>query len=499
MLDFGSKLVSTAKARILEHFRPSDYDEMADVILTRVSTKFQDRVLAQRVETIDAKSLVNTLARAERLGFSVDDVLDERPVTNGSGKTEQVIPSLKGLPLQQLRQPQPQQQQQASLSTTQGSNGLVQCGACKRPCSGMEALNYHSKKAACDPDFNYENVGKNICPHCGCSFGSSGGVNYHIKGEVCGTYSEEATQAVHQALRRFVHGRAQRNQNGWAQAPSAGAATPAAAPKYEQPSQTPSRSHHPSPHPPSSATQFPRDDPYKHLTPETLQRFRHDMANAEEIYGQKMRDAMQLPEPESTDRLSRHKNAYNAKISTTRKRYGVRLRERRSKEEVDAERIRLLRRPDAPDLWLEQERKARELERSSKRPFDNANGPGFVNGGPPSQAPQSQPQPQQNGHPPMDSPRKRVPLSEMGGLSGSAGSAEVVDPTAYQAPSSQPRGFAQVQQQQPPAQMNTPNQGTRAEPMAIDDNSDTARSRDQSGSETESSDDDDDDEDIPAA
>lgn len=488
MLDFGQKLVSTSKAQILEHFQPSDFDDLADVILTRVSPRFLDRALAQRVETIDAKSLINTLARAERLGFSVEDILEEHPASNGVGKKEQVIPSLKGLPLQQLQQSA--RQRNDSPLVQHDSNGLVQCGACKRPCSGLDALSYHSKKAACDPGFNYDNVGRNICPHCGCTFGSSNGVTYHIKSEVCGTYSKETAQAVREALRSYAQNQTQRSQDRWAQ-PREAAPTM----KVGQPTYTPSRAQQPSPHPPISASPLQRDDPYKHLDPATLERFRRDMALAEETYGQKMRDAMLLPEPESTDKLSRHKNAYNAKVSTTRKRYGIRLRERRSKEEVDAERTRLLQRPDAPELWLEQERKARELEKLGKRAFDAQHGPSSSTPvpdrtpGPPSHS-------QQTGHLAVESPRKRVPLSEMGGLSGSAGSAEAVDPTAHQGPSSQPRGFAQKQQQAPP-QASRPTQGTRGDPMAIDSNSETVRSQEASDSETDSSDDST-DEDIPA-
>lgn len=501
--DFGQRLVATAKGQLLSHFQQSDFDEVADVILKKVSTRFLDRALAQRVETIEARNLVNVLASAERLGFSVDDIVEEHPRTNGSGKTESVIPSLEGLPLQQLSQP-PQQQPREEVPEPDAGIGIIECGACKRPCSGVEALTYHSKKAACNPDFRYEDIGKSICPHCGCLFGSSGGVNYHLKSEVCGAYSEATTKAVYQRLESYVENKGQRqtqNRNkGWAQrarAPAAAVTSPVATPGYQQTGQrqlvyTPLPTQQASPHP-SSASHNPRDDPYEHLSAETLAKFRWEINQAEETYGKKMRDAMLLPEPESTDKLSRLKNAYNAKVSTTRKRYGIRLKERRSKEEVDAERIRLLGRPDAPDLWLEQERKARDLERNVKRPLDTSNGRGT----PPTGTPRHSTKPPQV--PLVESPRKRVPLSEMGGLSGSAASAEVVDPTAHQAPSSQPRGFAQVQQQQPAPETNRP-QGTPGNPMAVDDDSDdTMHSGKASKSGTGSSEEDSDsDSDIPA-
>lgn len=87
-------MVQTSKHQLLAHFTPQDFDEVADLMLSRVSSQFLDRALAQRLETIDARSLVNALARAERLGYDVQDIVEEKT----GREAERVVPSLNGVP-----------------------------------------------------------------------------------------------------------------------------------------------------------------------------------------------------------------------------------------------------------------------------------------------------------------------------------------------------------------------------------------------------------------
>ena len=200
----------------------------------------------------------------------------------------------------------------------------------------------------------------------------------------------------------------------------------------------------------------PGNDPYSKLTPQQRQDFEKEMKEAEEHYGQLMRDAMKLPEPDQTNKLVSLKNRYNTKQSITRKKYGIRLRERRSKAQIAAERTRLFGSADGPSL--------------SGR---NANAPKRARtseGG--SSTPTAQPSSSQT-----EPPRKRVPISEMGGLTGSSATAETTDPTALLT-SSQPRHL----QQQPSASVpsnGTPGggaavtRGTQDDPMEIDIDTDT--------------------------
>jgi hypothetical protein len=78
--NFGRKLVSESKNEVIGHFTASDIDDVADAILDKATNDFLDKALKKRLETIDARSLINALARAERLGYENDDVMDERPV-----------------------------------------------------------------------------------------------------------------------------------------------------------------------------------------------------------------------------------------------------------------------------------------------------------------------------------------------------------------------------------------------------------------------------------
>lgn len=172
-------MVNTSKPQLLEHFTTADFDQVVDLVLSRMSPSFLDRALAQRLETIDARSLVNALARAERLGYDVQDIIEEKT----SDKPEHVIPSLTSMPplptpFEPLATPsrgqwtQPPQYGQSILvppgsqaptqptwynpsppplpsqhfaqPPTKGPAGIHYCQDCHRPCSGAFALQYVS-------------------------------------------------------------------------------------------------------------------------------------------------------------------------------------------------------------------------------------------------------------------------------------------------------------------------------------------------------------------
>lgn len=200
-----------------------------------------------------------------------------------------------------------------------------------------------------------------------------------------------------------------------------------------------------------------------------------------------MRDAMKLPQPEQERHLASLKNRYNTKQSMTRKKYGIRLRERRSKAQIDAERTRLFGSPDGPSL-------------------SGQDGPPIKKVKPSPLGSQPEGAPQPNGQ--ADSPRKRIPVTQMGGLSGSSATAELTDPTTL-LKSSQPRSLPLPSAPHPSpgrAQSNTmpqrgfgqgqgqadsgPSPGIQAEHMVIDD--------DTMSSNTDTDSDSDSDNDIPA-
>lgn len=231
---------------------------------------------------------------------------------------------------------------------------------------------------------------------------------------------------------------------------------------------------------PSQPSSTPGRDPYAHLTPKQLREFNEIMQNAEEKYGGLMREAMLLDEPERSKRLASLKNSYNTKQSTTRKRFGIRLRERRTRVEIEADEARLLNSPSRNGTPTNGTPVPGDESRPKKRPrTDDA------------------PVPTSSGMTgTQEVLQKRVPRAEMsGGLSGSQATAELTDPTAYLNPP-QPRYTPQkpsAASSQPktswsPRHARASLRGTQDDPMAIDDDD----------SDTDSDSDDDDDGDIPA-
>jgi hypothetical protein len=278
-----------------------------------------------------------------------------------------------------------------------------------------------------------------VCPHCGCRFTSPGGLYYHGKVNVCGAYTEQQLQQTTSLIHEF---RKNRTARPAVTAPPAPASTPSRPLELPPGYATPSDQGTP---PPGAA--------YAHLRPEKKQELDAEMRKTEEYYGGLMREAMNLPEPEKSKQLGALKNRYNTKQSVTRKKYGIRLRERRSKAEINAERIRLFGTLDGPSLS------------------------GHDTGTPPYKRPRVDEAGASTTTQPSDSqantPRKRVPVRDMGGLSGSqAATAEMNDPTAMLNP---------VQPRQVLA-----SSGTQEDPMSIDD---------ESGDESDSTAS---DEDIPA-
>jgi hypothetical protein len=84
--DFGGNLVANCKSELIGHFSARDIDDVADLILAKASNAFLDKALEMRLATIDAKPLLNALARAERLGYDAQDLVE---VSQG----ERVIPN----------------------------------------------------------------------------------------------------------------------------------------------------------------------------------------------------------------------------------------------------------------------------------------------------------------------------------------------------------------------------------------------------------------------
>ncbi|KAK2596192.1 hypothetical protein QQS21_006397 [Conoideocrella luteorostrata] len=409
--DFGERLARSAKDSFLSHLTADDLDDCTDILLSKVSNKFLDRALARRLETIRARPLVNALAKAERLGYDGKDIVEE--MRNG---VEHVIPNSRPALAQQPVQPgavqmsaqgtQKEQRQQQRLVGK--SPYFMRCDTCGRPCSGAHALRYHKLKNACQNRGDVAQINRE-CAHCGTQFTNNSGFTYHTKSQVCGNYSSQHVQVIMPELERFYaksiptrapatsHNTTQQSQapigpSGF-KAANAGAATGSGS----SPSVVPSK----------------LANAYSHLSAKDRANFEAAMKQGEEKYGAEMRAVKEgnLTRSEQESELLKIKNRFCTRQSITRKKYGVKLRERRSKAELDAEVKRIVT-DSAPT--------SSQNGPAAKKSRNNTGGESTITSW------------SSDLERAVDLPR-RVPVGEMGGLGNPAATAEHTDPTVRSA------------------------------------------------------------------
>lgn len=139
--DFGSKMVTESKHELMAHFSADALDEVADIIISKASNSFLDKCLEKRLLTIEAKPLINALAKAERLGYEPGDVVQD-------DQHERVIPqeaypgAAAGANGHQAPPSQP------SPAFPQTGQGQLQCMKCFRTFMHASAFNHVSKSLA---------------------------------------------------------------------------------------------------------------------------------------------------------------------------------------------------------------------------------------------------------------------------------------------------------------------------------------------------------------
>ncbi|KAI5461014.1 hypothetical protein BGZ63DRAFT_405448 [Mariannaea sp. PMI_226] len=336
--DFGARMIQVTKEHAVRHLKADDIDDVADLLLSQASSSFLDKALVRRLQSIPARQLVNALAQAERLGYNEHDIIKEgrnglehvihlqNPITF-SPQANYTPPPISHTshapPLPHINQMAPGVGNSMPVDKST-SPSLFFC-YCGWPCSSPQALKYHKKKQNCGNVLPLDRIGREVCPHCGSRFSSAGGLYYHTKVKVCGEYTRERTREVAQAIRVFY---TTREADGpmVLSTPSKFQASP---PMHSAPAQSSGRY-----------------ETYVGLTPNQKRELDEQMREAEEYYGTLMRSALALPEPERSKHLAVLKNRYNTKKSNTRKKYGIRLRGRRTKAEINAERSRLFETAD---------------------------------------------------------------------------------------------------------------------------------------------------------
>jgi len=92
----------------------------------------------------------------------------------------------------------------------------------------------------------------------------------------------------------------------------------------------------------SASKASPGGDPYGHLTEEQMNALNAELLQAEQQYSGRFSEAEAIQDPEQRRvRLESLRNTFGTKQSMIRKKYGVRLRERRTRAEIQAERERM--------------------------------------------------------------------------------------------------------------------------------------------------------------
>ncbi|KAK2025131.1 hypothetical protein LX32DRAFT_70689 [Colletotrichum zoysiae] len=353
--DFGSNIVAVAKHDLVNLMSQSDLDELADEIISKASNTFLDKALVARLPTIEARRLVNALARAERLGYDANDIV----------KNETVIPSMpRDTPSAKAQNPGPGQLPPPPPEPTvaqalahMAPNPLEsvdpstpRCPICQRGFPGQAAYDHHVKRTLCTRPAPPSGPGGEmyICPFCAQGLSTMGGLHYHMMNKVCGDHGDITKDRIVPTMPL-----AKLNPSTKRPAPDTTPAhvssvsnSPApqhfsTAPAMQTPRAAPLSTH------PDSSENVPLGTPQAkdmaHLTASQVHALKEELRLAEESFKIKINDTQRAggDADETQKKITSLRNSYACKQSTIRKKYNIRLRQRRGREEMEQERMRM--------------------------------------------------------------------------------------------------------------------------------------------------------------
>lgn len=165
-------MISDARNEIMDQMSTADLDDVAVRILSKASNSFLDKALEMRLKTIEAKHLINALARAERLGYEPSDVQDDGdlPATSPFPAADTTMQHSDALP-RNVAHSQPDSPAPAP--------GLPpHCSICFRRFFVASAHAYHMKHRVCTRPAPANTGFKYSCQHCGQGFTTVAGLNY---------------------------------------------------------------------------------------------------------------------------------------------------------------------------------------------------------------------------------------------------------------------------------------------------------------------------------
>jgi len=143
-------MVRESKGELIGHFTTADFDEVADLIISKASDSFLDKCLAKRLRTIEAKPLINALAKAERLGYDATDIVEadqhERVIPQEAYPGAAAAAAANGFAqaraAQIPQQPPPQAQPQPQMNFP--PHQQLQCMSCYRTFTQLPAYEHVS-------------------------------------------------------------------------------------------------------------------------------------------------------------------------------------------------------------------------------------------------------------------------------------------------------------------------------------------------------------------
>ncbi|ROT41312.1 hypothetical protein SODALDRAFT_331035 [Sodiomyces alkalinus F11] len=435
--DFGQKLIQDTKGAFAQHLTTEILDDIAPVVIQKASDRFLDRALQARLPTIPARSLLNALARSERLGYDADDIVADanenvfppldpatRPfaahqntaVANttapkttsvnttaanvGQPRPAQPYPSVsshQSRPKPASTVPKPRLQnghpsasasrpnyitlsrhkhtppapphtptpagnsfKKPPPSSLPGSSKRRQCPLCMRSFDSQGPYGHHVRKLVCKKPIP-RGGWHATCTRCGQGFVSNMGLHYHTVNKVCGEEKNSdlkfpsSPAAPHPAAtpaRTPAARPAERPDDTppLIQSDIAGYAPPppAAAPPAGRSSSQPSSFATPGGPGRSTPTTSSLGHGIKHrdvkifdeISPAANASMHRELLFAKETYKTRADQARQtVPDrDELTRQLQSLRNCMNSRMSTIRRKYGVRIRERRDQDELDEER-----------------------------------------------------------------------------------------------------------------------------------------------------------------
>ncbi|GKT48176.1 uncharacterized protein ColSpa_08357 [Colletotrichum spaethianum] len=337
--DFGSRIVSAGKHDLIGWMSQADIDEVADKIIAKASNTFLDKALVARLPTIEARRLVNALARAERLGYDAADIVEN----------ENVIPSLpSSTPLTTVQQYDPAQPltstptqttQLPSQTWNSANVSDLTCPTCGHVSPGPSAHKHHLTNWLCTRPLPPEGPGGEtyVCPFCAQRLSILGALQYHMLNKICGDFGDIKREQIlptkppaglnpHTKRRAPDNAATYVSSGSNSPAPQYPPAPPAATqtPRTARPSAQPGMS-------PNVPLGTPQAKDMSHLTAHQIEALKGELRLAEESFKMKINDTQKSGgDPDEVQKkLTSLRNSYACKQSTIRKKYGIKLRQRR--------------------------------------------------------------------------------------------------------------------------------------------------------------------------